>query len=333
MAKKTTTSKPSTAKGTKRTDKVQTVPLTPEIEQAFKDGVLLRLIMGSPGFKAKVDSDEITAGEADTDMLHVHKSTLECDEYDAIKSLHGEIKKFLWLRSMTIKAKLMRGTYFIKYKYISEVLGGLQKFVDQHNTDLVPAFLAVYTKAKTTAKGRLKNLYDDRDYPTEDALRQAFYIQYYAMPQTEVSTKVKEVDAVLYEQMVANLQREYTEAAQLMRLELRQNLLKMTQHLKEKLSGENGEKKVLRQTAVTHITDFLQFFDAKDNTGDRGLSVIVDQLKKTMSGVEIEQLKKDDKYRAAMNTALDGVVKQLDGLVTETGRAVKLPSKKKGEAA
>lgn len=331
MAKKVTTSKPSTAKGTKRTDKVESVLLTPELENAFEQGIALRLIMGSPGFKAKVDSDEITAGEADPDALHVHKETIECDEYANIKQLHGEIKKYLWLRSMSIKTKLYRGTYFIKERAILDVTQKLREFKQEHDTKLVPAFLAGYEEAKANAKKKLKNLYDDRDYPTVEALRKAFYIQVFPLENFKVSGKIKSLDEKMFDELAGEMRQQVRDVVTGMRFELRQTLLKMTQHLQEKLSG--SEKKVLRQTAVTHILDYVKYFEDKDATNDKDLKVVVEQLKKTMEGVETEQLKKDDKYRTAMATALGGITKQLDTLVVEPGRAVKLPSKKKETVA
>jgi hypothetical protein len=329
MAKKTTTAKPSSAKGTKPNTKVEQMPLTPELERAFENGIALRLIMGSPGFKAKVDSDEITAGEADTDALHVHKETLECDEYDAIKQLHGEIKKMLWLRSMPIKTKLYRGTYFIKERAIGDVCEKLEAYKKDHDEKLVPAFLAVYEQAKQTAKKKLKNLYDDRDYPTAEALRKAFYIQAFPLENAKISGRLKSVNEKLFTTLAGEMRQQVHDAVTEMRTGLRAMLFQMTQHLHSKLSG--SEKKVLRQTAVTHILDFVKYFEDRDMTNDQDLKKVVDQLKKTMDGVEIEQLKKDDKYRDAMVQSLDAVNKQLDGLVTNVGRAVKLPPKKKAD--
>jgi len=327
MAKKSTTAKPSTAKGTKATSGEQ-MPLTPELESAFDKGICLRLIMGSPGFRAKVDSDEVTAGDTDTDMLHINKDTLACPEFDSIKQLHGEIKKYLNIRSMPIKTKLLRGTYFIPIDLVGDCMAKMKGFQVQHNEELVPAFIKVYDKAKVAAEKRLKHLYDERDYPSAEAVRRAFYIQLFPID-VSASGKLKSVDAQLFEEFNTQMRQMYQSAAVAMRMDLREVIAKMVKHLTTKLAEqEDGKRKVLRKSAVGHIEEFLQFFEARNITNDTELKAVMDRLRKVMDGVDPVALKKDAEYRADMETKLDILTKELDKLITTTGRAVKLPGRK-----
>jgi hypothetical protein len=331
MAKKSTTAKPSKAKGTKATSGEQ-MPLTPEMESAFEKGICLRLIMGSPGFRAKVDSDEVTAGDADTDMLHINKDTLECPEFDSIKQLHGEIKKYLGIRSMPIKTKLLRGTYFIPIDLVADCMAKMKVFQVQHTEELVPAFIKVYDKAKVEAKRRLKHLYDERDYPSDAAVTRAFYIQIFPID-VSASGKLKSVSAQLFEEFNQQMKQMYQSAAVAMRMDLRGVIHKMVAHLTAKLAEpEDGKRKVLRKSAVGHVEEFLQFFEARNITNDTELKAVMDRLRTVMDGVDPVALKKDGEYRADMEAKLGILTTELDKLVTTTGRAVKLPGKKK-EAA
>lgn len=327
MAKKLTTSKPSTAKGTKATSGEQ-MPLTPELEQAFEKGICLRLIMGSPGFRAKVDSDEVTAGDTDTDMLHINKDTLDCPEFDAIKQLHGEIKKYLGIRSMPIKTKLLRGTYFIPIALVADAMAKMKVFQAQHTEELVPAFIKVYDKAKAAAKLRLRHLYDERDYPSDAAVQRAFYIQLFPID-VSASGKLRSVDEQLFMEFNEQMRQTYRSAALEMRMGLREVIAKMVGHLTTKLAEpEDGKRKVLRKSAIGHIEEFLQFFEARNVTNDTDLQAVMDRLRTVMDGVDQDALKTDDKYRGLMQTQLGALTTELDNLITTTGRAVKLPGRK-----
>jgi hypothetical protein len=308
----------------------ESAPVTSEMGKAFQKGICLRLILGNPSFKRKVDSDEITAGDADTDMLHVSKDTLQCDEFDAIQRFHGEIKKFLVIRSLTIKVKLLKGTYFIPTELAEEVFQKLEKDVEHHDTVLVPAFMKAYKTAKAEAKRRLKKLYDERDYPSEDALSKAFYIEHFPLT-LSVDGKLEDIDKQLFRKMVERLDRTYERAAMDMRMGMRSQLRDMIAHLSERLSGttDDGKPKIFRESAIQHINDYIQFFKPKNATDDIELARLVEKCQKVMTGVDVEALRDDATFRASMAKEMTTLKTALDSLVVAApSRRVKLPPKK-----
>lgn len=332
MATKTsvTKSRPTTKKGNIASETPEAAPITAEMQKAFDRGICLRLIIGGPSFRRRVDSKEITAGDTDTDMLHVSKETLECDEYEAIQRLHGEIKKYLNIRALPIKAKLMKGTYFIPLDLAADVFTKVDAFILQHDTELVPRFCTVYEQAKAAAKAKLKHLYDERDYPSGAALAKAFYIQQFPLS-IAPDGKMAGINKQLFDEARKRLEQTYANAAQEMRLTLRTTLREMIAHLAERLAGgsTDGKAKVFRESAVTHINDFLAFFDPRNVTDDTELATLVGKCRKVMEGVSVEDLRKDDAYRANVAKQVDGIKVALETLVIAAPtRKVKLPTKK-----
>ena len=318
--------KRKTGKMTKQDKPQAKLPMTPEIAEAFDKGICLRVIMGYPGFSGTVDPEQFEIGEVDPDMLHFKKDTLDCPAYSALKRFHGEIRTYLKLRSMPIKTRLFRGTYFISLKIAEEVFKQMDVFVNIHNTKLVPALIDEYEDGKQDAKKRLgPDLYDESDYPSATALKRACHIQWYPLA-TQADGKLKDIDTKLFNEAQQRLQQTYNEAALEMRAALRTQLYQLTEHLRERLSGKSadGKPKVLRGEAIEHINEYLEFFNPKDVTNDKELAAHVEKMRKLMSGVEIEELRKDDKYRAELAKSLGGVVSELDKLVTTGGRKIRV---------
>ena len=302
-------------------------PLTPEMAQAFTRGFCLRVIVGGPSFRRRVDSDEIEAGEADVELLHVSKETLQCEEYDALQHSYGEMKKYLAVRSLPVKMALLKGTYFIPLDLHTTVMTWMEAWEQRRTTVLVPALVEAYKTAKSKAKERLKQLYNEVDYPAADALAAAFYVELWPI-QLAPDGKLKDLNSQLYQKTERKLQEQYAAAALEMRQLPRIVLHKMLVHLTERLRGTTGDgrPKALRiyESAVTHITEFIEFFAPKNVTDDAAMSDIVGKLKQVMAGVDIETLRDDATYRTTMNTQMTAVLGELAKLVGAAPRKIKI---------
>jgi len=306
----------------------QSAPVTASV---FDKGLCFQFTFGMPGFRARVDKDQIDAGDADKDMLSVGKKLLECDEYDAIRSLYGDIKKYLGRKA--IPTTLRKSYYLIPIEIAEEAM---QKMLE-YETELgvrVDTFIAVYSATKENAKKRLGKLYHEDDYPAASALKGSFYMEF-SPSEERVPGRLEAINKKLFVKYSEDLKKKMIEAAGDIRILLRTQLHEMTLHLKERLSGTNnkGEKKVFRQTAIQHIMEFIENFEPKNVTDDKDLTKVVGTLRKLMEGVDAETLRDDEKFRARVASDFTAVVADLDVLVTaQAARAVKLPTKKEQAA-
>lgn len=290
---------------------------------AFDRGLCYQFTFGMPSFRAKVDKEKIDAGDADKTMLSVGKKLLECDEYDAVRTLYGDIKKYLEPRS--IRTNLRDSFYLVPLDLIEDVEEKMAGFeADLHVR--VKALIAVYTTAKTNAKKRLGKLFDESDYPAESTLAGRFYMEFEPRDIDTTPGRLKSINQKLYEKHDKKLAKQREEAAQFLRDSVRQTVLEMTKHLAERLHGtdENGNKKVFRASAIEHIEQFIQFYDKKDVTNDVLLTAEITKLRKTMKGVDIETLRDDEKFRGRVAEELKSVTDAIEQLVSSGARRIKL---------
>lgn len=318
---------------TKKTSTASPVPLA--MASAFERGMCLYVRMSCPGFMAKVDPSEITQEGINTEPLRVSKALLKCQEYNEIKQIHGRIKKFLRTASLPIP-HFFNSFYFIPDPKIEEVFAFLDAIVTEHDKIRVPAFIKAYKQAKEEAKVRLgPKLYDEDDYPEASHLRNAFAIVPEVIEQA-VPHRLAQIDPARYRIEQQRLQEKHAKTAMEMRTYLRQSIYEMLSHLKEKLTGsrEDGRAKMIRSTAMTHIEEFLAFFEnGGDVTNDTELQGAIQKVKATMKGLDLEQAKHDDQYRAMMAKTIGGITKEMDKFIVSAPRKIKLGGGKGTAAA
>jgi hypothetical protein len=305
----------------------------PVTASVFDRGLCFQFTFGMPGFRGKVDKDQIDVkreadqDETDKKMLSVGKKLLECDEYDAIRTLYGTIKKYLGIKA--IPTTLRKSYYLIPMDAVEEVMAKMLQYQTVDLPALVDKLVAVYPETKANAKKRLGALYHEDDYMPVTALKGAFYMEFNASEE-RVPGRLEKINPKMYLFHSEQLKNKMLEAAADIRMLLRKQLHEATSHLKERLEGSTakGEKKVFRQSAITHIMEFIENFNPKDVTDDRDLALVVKQLEQLMKGVDVETLRDDEKFRTKVAQDFGAIVSNLDVLVTAAPiRAVKLPSK------
>jgi hypothetical protein len=76
----------------------------------LENTVLLNLTISSPGNTRKVDTSHVEV-DADRDMLKLSKELWKSSEYDAIKSLMGEARR--WVQAKCLPASFTKGGFHI----------------------------------------------------------------------------------------------------------------------------------------------------------------------------------------------------------------------------
>lgn len=331
-----TTSKKSMRKSTpKGKQKAQVSIVLPPIEASqivaesvFNKGVIVIVNFGTPGFDRKVGKDAITSTDVKVDksMLTASKKLIECDEFRNIGTVNGKIKSYMQRRSVPTSVGAIESLYLVPVDEFTEVMAFLKGQRDGERMNAIEAFLAAYDKAKTEAKQKLGPLYDEDEYPTKEELREGFYMRIRPL---DFSTpgRIKSLDAKMFDDAKAELSRDFQEAAQNMRLLMRETMHQLVGHLAERLTGtnENGKPKIFRESAVMHVTEFLEHFAPRNVTDDAQLATLVEQTKALLKGVDVEALRKPDDYRTQLGKDLTKVTTALDTLlVAKSSRKIRL---------
>lgn len=277
-----------------------------------RETVCIAVSFGLLGNSRKVANSAVEV-DADKSLIKVSKTLLESKELDAIRKADGELRRYLY--DMCLPFDI--GIYLLPVKLIPMVDTKLREY-QTGRQGLVDTFLAAYPDLCKVASENLRSLYNPRDYPSETVVRSKFSFQW-----RYISFGTPEALRAISESMFAS---EREKAAQRMEeasaeitAVMRATLAELVSHLKERLTpGPDGKAKVLRDTAVTNLTDFLKTFDLRNVTNDEALAKTVADCKRILSDVpDVDVLRNVKSYRERVQADMTAVSAELDKLVAE----------------
>lgn len=283
----------------------------------------LRLSLPSLGNSRKAPIQLATLPEGTNPaLMGLKKTLLVCPELDAIKTFQGEVKAWVMARSMP--SYFAAGIYLVGNGEIETVNSYLAAAVEKLNSELVPAFVRAYPAAVEAARAALTGgLFNPRDYPTVESLPRRFKIEYdwlvFGTPET-LPDSIRAAEAKKLEQRWQEASGEIIQA-------LRVGCLELLRHATDKLTpGEDGKKRVYRDTLITNIQDFLSTFSARNILGDSDLAAVVERVKNVMANVDSPQdLRDSPKLAALVSGQFQKIAAELDGMIqTAPGRRFSL---------
>lgn len=186
-----------------------------------------------------------------------------------------------------------------------------------------------YAELRRLASRRLGGLYDARDYPS--SLTELFAVEW-DFPAVEPPEYLKQLSPSLYEQERQRITARFDEAVRLAEEAFIGELARLVSHLTERLAGTvDGQPKVFRDTAVTHLQEFFQRFRSLAVHSDADLDRLVDQAQAILRGVGPQSLRDTPTLRQHVATQLSVVQSSLEGLlVNRPRRAILRPQPTEG---
>jgi len=259
--------------------------------------------------------------KVDPKLATVTKKLLDkCPEYARIGKLDGAIRRDL--RELCVPSGIIRGgSYLFSYASVPTV----EKLVETYKAEreeAVAAFVAVYPDLvreiarKARENQGLAGLFRASDYPAPGAIAEKFTVEtgYEVFGQAPEALARISADLFAREQdrIRAKIQSSVSEVQNAMRA----GLLGLVDKLHERLQpGEDGARKVFRNSAVSNVTDWLALFDQRNVTNDAALADVVAKARKVMEGLDPDTLRKDENYRATVSKRLAEVSETLGGMV------------------
>lgn len=283
--------------------------------------VALIVTFSSVGNQKKVSSSQVEV-DADKEWIRVSKTLLECDEYDAIGHLDSEIKS--WLDSRALPSLLKRGIYLLPIPMVQEADAKLKDFAEQRRY-LVEKFVSVYKVHVKEARARLRELFSESDYRSSMQIRGDFNLSW-QFTSFNTPASLQQISKELFEQEKQKAEATWRDAATSIEQMLLSNLSEMVNHLVEKLTpGEDGKKKVFRNSMVSNMQEFLANLNMRNVTDNAQLKALSDQAKKLIVGVEAQQLRDEEGLRDSIRNGFDKIKSKLDDLVeVKPKRAISL---------
>ena len=175
-----------------------------------------------------------------------------------------------------------------------------------------------YDELRSAARNRLGDLFDAGDYPP--TLIGLFAIEH-DYPGVEPPDYLRQLNPELYAQECRRVQSRFDEAVQLAEQAFLDELVRLVDHITERLSGQDdGKPRVFRDSAVTNLTEFFERFRTLNVRSSEQLDELVARAQQVIGGVEPQQLRDSEALRSRVVNQLASVQSSLDGLLVDRPR-------------
>lgn len=289
------------------------------------------LALGAPNGPADELDDAADGDELDrAESLGVHKVTLRCKEYVAVRRVRRGIRAYL--AEVGIPTVLGKAVYVVPIARYREAVEEVDRRLVKLD-EAKAAFLDRYEEVKLDAKRRLGALYDERDYPPLAAVRDALWTRVRRGFRISAPEGLRAVDPDAYDRAAEEVRADQAAAAREIRAVLRAAFADVVGHLADRLSGrtDDGRPKTLRASAIENIWEFLKAFEPKAELagGDGDLKALCDRMRAALKGADVEAVRDDAALREKLGAAAASIKASVDALVVAApGRAVRWTPKR-----
>ena len=264
------------------------------------------------GTTRKVSGNDVLETDADMSLLKVSKTLLNSPELGAIKKADGAMRKWLYNTCLPFDMGIM----LLPIGLVEKAEERMTQYRGQRE-ELVDKFIAAYPALCEQAIKQLGSLYMASEYPTVDKIRAKFSFDWQYV-RFSVPGHLKNISAVLFETEKEKYAAKLKVAQEEITAVMRESMLKLVSHLQERLkSTDDGKAKILKESAVKNLTEFLESFDLRNVTDDSDLEELVNKARGLVTGRDASQLRNSDELRTKVLSGLDSIMDSLSGLVEE----------------
>ena len=285
---------------------------TPTVKEIVGNYTMLVLTIHSIGNRRKVETDILADDkeDADKEWIAVSKKLLESDELRAINYTSAKCRQYVENRSLPSLVK--KGIYIMNR---AEVDGTVQRIAEDNDKieGQADIFVRAYPGLLAEAKKRLKKRFNAKDYPAAEELKSRFRIDYQLLeikpPQPEkMSEKVFREEKAKWEKL-------WSDAAANADQLLTAGMIEQMNLLIAKLSGDDGQPKQIRETALDNINEFLSTFTPRNMQSNAQLEALANRAKEIIKGVSPEVLRQSKNARTYVVNGFAQIKKNLEPML------------------
>jgi hypothetical protein len=277
-------------------------------EDLARKTVFIKVHLGLLGNSRKVSSSQVEV-DADKALILVSKRLLDSLELQAIRSLDGDIRRYLYDTCLPFEV----GIHLLPLGLLETVDEKLHEFSEKRRV-LVEVFLFAYPRLCQEAAGRLRTLHNPADYPPVEEVRSRFtfswqYVSY------GVPDQLREISARMFETERDKAVQAMSEACAEVQQVMRASLLELVSHLRDRLADQaDGKAQRLRESTLQKLRDFLGTFDLRNVVDDQDLKEQVDKARALLEGVSTDALRNMPLIRARVREGMAELATQMDAL-------------------
>jgi hypothetical protein len=176
-----------------------------------------------------------------------------------------------------------------------------------------------FGELKRSAAERLGSLFNSSDYP--HSLVGLFDVQW-DFPSFEPPDYLRQLCPAVYEQERARVAARFDEAVQLAERAFLEEFARLVAHLCDRIggTGEDGQPRVFRDTAVDKLSEFFARFGELNVRSSEELDTLVERAQRAVRGVGAQDLRDSEALRQRVSQQLAQVQSALDGMLIDRPR-------------
>lgn len=279
----------------------------------WQNAICVVLTLHKLGIKRTMPPQDVLSIDTDTTLIRVTKSILSCTEYQAILKCYTRLRSKL--SRLILPSTMRAGIYLIPLALTKELDDTLRNAREELEA-LVAAFARVYGERVLEDQTRLRDAYNNLDYPDLETVKNAFAIEAHYIT-WDLPATLSMVSESLLQRESANAQQKLTQMLDEVNGTLRQAMAQLVNHLVSRLTPDTtGQRKTFRTSTITNLMEFLNRFDARNLGNDVVLQDIVRQARTILTDIDSpNELRTNQPLAEIVQKGMLEVQTQLDALL------------------
>lgn len=218
------------------------------------------------------------------------------------------MKEFVVDRTMTYKPQLN----LVRVDQVAVINDWLPDATDELN-GLIGDLNSAWGDVKEEAKGRLKGLYQEADYPESPSGHYGFRVEF---PGVEPDPKLMQLHPDLFAAERARVLQDLQAAADRAERAARDQLAELLRHFVERLGvDDEGNPQMLRTSTVSNIREFVASFSSVTLGSNTELDALVAEVEGLANRYDPKEIRKDSLKRGEVREASELLLEKIDTLI------------------
>ena len=283
-------------------------------ENMFREAALLQLTATCWQLDKKLPQSML-ADVGNVDFLRGRKLLLAPDSTALIKQHIGKARNYLRKISLPFPIK---GCVLVPKKLIPEIQEHLKE-IEWHYNSAVEDFLYWYPQTVKDAKESLGELFDECDYPTQEAVKNKFRFQWRYITIGPSVSRV--LPPSIYKEEVKKFQELMEQARSEAITALREEFVDLVTNIADKLQNhDDGRPRRLRDAAVENLKQFLDNFSSRNIFEDEQLSELVEQCRGIITNTNANAIRGNTQVREEVHLQMEKILAGIDASLEDLPR-------------
>lgn len=283
-------------------------------ENMFREAALLQLTATCWQLDKKLPQSML-ADVGNVDFLRGRKLLLAPDSTAIIKQHIGKARNYLRKISLPFPIK---GCVLVPKKLIPEIQEHLKE-IEWHYNSAVEDFLYWYPQTVKDAKESLGELFDECDYPTQEAVKNKFRFQWRYITIGPSVSRV--LPPSIYKEEVKKFQELMEQARSEAITALREEFVDLVTNIADKLQNhDDGRPRRLRDAAVENLKQFLDNFSSRNIFEDAQLAELVEQCREIITNTNANAIRGNTQVREEVHLQMEKILAGIDASLEDLPR-------------